>query len=157
MSVAEVTPSAGSKTWLPGAQFADAYRIEMAGPARDAKTAAMRIMLDAPTWFRASLSVRNALVAPLGLKTSAVPGAKGVIGLFPLVSETPERVVVGFDDRHLDFRIIVEAEPAADGRQFVTSTTLVRTHNLLGRCYLAIVKPFHRVIARALLRRAADG
>jgi uncharacterized protein DUF2867 len=157
MSVEEVAPSTESRALLAGAQFADAYRIALAGPARDAKTAAMHIMLNSPFWFRASLSLRNALVTPLGLKTSAVPGAKGVIGLFPVVSETLERLVVGFDDRHLDFRIIVEIAPAGDARQFVTSTTLVRTHNLLGRAYLAIVMPFHRLIARAVLRRAARG
>jgi hypothetical protein len=34
-------------------------------------------------------------------------------------------------------------------------TTLVRMHNRLGRAYLAIVMPFHRVIARAMLRQVA--
>ncbi|MBV8919931.1 DUF2867 domain-containing protein, partial [Bradyrhizobium sp.] len=83
MSVEEIAPSAPSRALLPGAQFADAYRIQMAGPAGDAKAAAMRIMFNAPSWFGASLRLRNLLVTPLGLKTSAVPGAKGVIGLFP--------------------------------------------------------------------------
>ena len=33
--------------------------------------------------------------------------------------------------------------------------TLVLTHNLPGRCYLAIILPFHRLIARTLLRQVA--
>jgi hypothetical protein len=40
-------------------------------------------------------------------------------------------------------------------RQQVTATTLVRTHNLLGRSYLAIILPFHKLIARAMLRQVA--
>jgi hypothetical protein len=33
------------------------------------------------------------------------------------------------------------------------ATTLVLTHNWLGRVYLAIILPFHRRIVRALLRK----
>jgi len=45
---------------------------------------------------------------------------------------------------------------AASGHgQRVTATTLVLTHNLLGRSYLAIILPFHRLIVRTLLRRVA--
>ncbi len=40
-------------------------------------------------------------------------------------------------------------------RQQVTATTLVRTHNWLGRSYLAIILPFHRLIVRTMLRQVA--
>jgi hypothetical protein len=108
-----------------------------------------------PRWVRVLLGLRNVLVTPFGLKTSGEPTAKGIIGLFPVVSATREQLVAGFDDQHLDFRIVVEVAPAGNTRQRITSTTLVRTHNLLGRVYLAIVMPFHRVIARAMLRQVA--
>jgi hypothetical protein len=155
MSVAEVTPSAESRALLPGAQFADAYRIEIEGTTLDAGTAALLIMGRSPRWVRMLLGLRNVLVTPFGLKTSGEPTAKGIIGLFPVVSATREQLVAGFDDQHLDFRIVVEVAPAGNTRQQITSTTLVRTHNLLGRVYLAIVMPFHRVIARAMLRQVA--
>jgi len=32
----------------------------------------------------------------------------------------------------------------------------VLTHNLLGRVYLTIILPFHRLIARAMLRQIAS-
>ena len=76
------------------------------------------------------------------------PSIGGVIGLFPVLSETPDRLIAGFDDHHLDFRVIV------DVGEEVTATTVVKTHNLFGRLYLAVVLPFHRVIVRHLLRRA---
>jgi hypothetical protein len=155
MSVTEVVPSIESRARLAGAQFSDAYRIEIEGTALDAGTAALLIMGRSPRWVRALLDLRNFLVTPFGLKTSGEPTTKGIIGLFPVVSATPERLVAGFDDRHLDFRIVVEVAPAGATRQQVTLTTLVRTHNRLGRAYLAIVMPFHRVIARAMLRQVA--
>ncbi|WFU40983.1 DUF2867 domain-containing protein [Bradyrhizobium sp. CB82] len=41
-------------------------------------------------------------------------------------------------------------------RQKVTSTTLVRTHNLLGRLYLALIMPFHKLVVRGMMRRIAE-
>jgi hypothetical protein len=41
------------------------------------------------------------------------------------------------------------------GVRQVTATTLVKTHNRLGRAYLAIILPFHRLIVRAMLRQIA--
>ncbi|WP_352728747.1 DUF2867 domain-containing protein [Mesorhizobium sp. M0276] len=35
--------------------------------------------------------------------------------------------------------------------QEVAATTIVKTHNWLGRAYLAIVMPFHRIIVPAML------
>ena len=109
-----------------------------------------------PRWAEALLSLRNVLVAPLGLKTSgASPTApRDMIGIFPVVSEAPDRLIAGFNDRHLDFRIVVDVTPPGDVRQ-VTATTLVKTHNWLGRTYLAIIMPFHRLIVPALLRQVA--
>jgi hypothetical protein len=99
--------------------------------------------------------LRHRLVAPFGLKTRA-PNESGadIIGLFPVVSQTPDRLVAGFNDKHLDFRLVVDVA-AAGQSQSVTATTLVLTHNLLGRAYLAIIMPFHRLIVRALLRQVA--
>ena len=34
------------------------------------------------------------------------------------------------------------------------ATTLVLTHNWLGRTYLAVIMPFHRLIVPAMLRKA---
>jgi hypothetical protein len=50
--------------------------------------------------------------------------------------------------------VVVDVAPSNHG-QYVTATTLVLTHNLLGRTYLAIILPFHRLIARTMLRQVA--
>jgi hypothetical protein len=74
--------------------------------------------------------------------------------MFPVLSETPQRIVAGLNDSHLDFRVVVDIAGAGAGRS-VTATTVVLTHNLLGRVYLAIILPFHRLIVRAMLRQIA--
>jgi hypothetical protein len=87
------------------------------------------------------MALRDSLVAPFGLK----PAPRGG---FPLIAESPERVVMGFDDRHLDFRIVVTV---AGG--IATLTTIVRRRNALGRLYLAAIMPFHRLIAASAAAR----
>ena len=77
-----------------------------------------------------------------------------MIGMFPVLSETPDRLVAGFDDKHLDFRVVVDVATSGHG-QDVTATTLVKTHNLLGRVYLAIILPFHRLIVPVMMRQVA--
>ena len=70
------------------------------------------------------------------------------------MSEKPDRLVAGFNDKHLDFRLVVDVATSGVTQQ-VTATTLVLTHNWLGRTYLAVIMPFHRLIVRALLRQVA--
>lgn len=157
MSVVDVAPQVDPATWLPGAQFTDAYRLEVDGQNLDAREAAMRMMARAPRWVDALLVLRNVIVAPFGLKTSGAAKRmpRDIIGIFPVVSETPERLVVGFNDKHLDFRVVLDVATLGQ-RQSVTATTLVLTHNWLGRTYLRIIMPFHRRVVRAMLRQVAQ-
>ncbi len=156
MSVAEVAPRPELAALLPGAQFMDAYRLELDGQDLDARAAATRMMARAPRWVDALLVLRNIIVAPFGLKGSgaAERAPRDIIGIFPVVSETPDRLVAGFNDKHLDFRVVLDVATSGT-RQSVTATTLVLTHNWLGRTYLATIKPFHRIVVRAMLAQVA--
>ena len=122
----------------------------------DARQAAIRMMARAPRWVDALVAVRNVIVAPFGLKTSGENerAPRDIIGIFPVVSETPERLVAGFNDRHLDFRVVLDVATSGQ-RQSITATTLVLTHNWLGRSYLGIIMPFHRIVVRAMLAQVA--
>jgi Protein of unknown function (DUF2867) len=146
MRVHEVDPNVDHGALLAGAQFVDAYSIAIDGAALDARQAAEKMLARAPRWIEMLLALRNFLVAPLGLKTSAPdePGARDIIGIFPVVRQTPDRLVAGLNDKHLDFRLVVDV-----------ATTLVLTHNLLGRTYLAIIRPFHRLVVPAMLLQVA--
>jgi hypothetical protein len=156
MSVHEITPAIDRNALLPGAQFADAYRIEVDDRALTARQAAERMIAQQPRWAEALLSLRNILATPFGLKTSgaSTTAPREMVGIFPIVSQTPDRLVAGFNDKHLDFRIVVDVATSGTA-QNVTATTLVLTHNWLGRTYLTVIMPFHRLIVRTLLRQVA--
>lgn len=157
MTVQAVQPQVDTGRFLAGAQFADAFSMLVDDAAIDARMAAERMFARSPRWVRGLLAMRNLVVAPFGLKTAAPPpaDASNMIGIFPVLSQTPERLVAGFDDKHLDFRVIVDISAVGDRRR-VTATTLVLTHNLLGRAYLAAILPFHRVIVRTMVAQAAE-
>lgn len=111
-----------------------------------------------PAWVDRLMALRNSMVAPLGLKTGPLgpcpPPPYGVgqaIGLFRIMEISDAEVVFGEDDRHLDFRVTLTLLP---GNRLAIATR-VETHNGLGRLYLAVVKPVHRVIASAMARRTA--
>jgi hypothetical protein len=64
-------------------------------------------------------------------------------------------LVLGEDDRHLDFRVAIQLHTdAANGRELIVGT-VVHCHNRLGRIYLRTIAPFHRVIVPASLEQAA--
>jgi Protein of unknown function (DUF2867) len=141
-------PAGAGDTPLKVADFTDTYSVQVAEPL-DALEAARRMVGRRPRWVDGLLMLRNFAVAPFGLKRGAPTEAER-IGILPVVSASPERVVMGFDDAYLDFRVVIEVTPEADGHR-VTATTFVRTRNRLGRLYLAAVKPFHRAIVPAML------
>jgi len=159
MMIREIKPDIDRERVLAGAQFADAYRVTVTDEKLDARSAAERIFSRSPGWVKRLLDLRNAIVAPLGLKTSAANEAKaaGMVGMFPVLSETPGQLIAGFDDHHLDFRVVVDVTPVDGSRdQEVTATTLVLTHNLLGRAYLTTIMPFHRLITKSMLGQVCE-
>lgn len=140
---------------LPTSNYADAYCVVYKGPGISAKEAARAIFDKPPIWALWLMRLRNRLVGWLGLKTPQITtkvAPNGHVGLFPIVSETRQQIVLGFDDRHLDFRIIVITEAEA-----VVLGTVVKTHNWLGRSYLALVLPFHHLLSKLMLNRARFG
>jgi hypothetical protein len=155
--VREITPNVDAGTVLAGAQFIDAFRVDIGTAAVNAREACTRMVANEPGWISALVRLRNILVTPFGLKKSGegAPAPGGLIGLFPVLSETPERLIAGFNDFHLDFRIVVDVAGDAASRE-VTLTTLVKTNNWLGRTYLAIITPFHKVVARSMIGGIAE-
>lgn len=128
---------------LPGAGFADCTGVVL--PASlSAPELVDALFARPPAWFRPLMRLRDRLTGLFGLK----PAGNGP---FPVVSRDDRVVVLGFDDRHLDFRLVAHAVPAEGGGTAFSMATLVRPHNLLGRAYLVAVLPFHRVIARTMM------
>jgi hypothetical protein len=158
MKPRETTP-VDAESLLPGAQFGDAFALTVTGQSLNAMTAASRAFGRAPAWINGLLRLRNCVVAPFGLQTGQLeigPSAARV-GIFPLLSQSDRQIVMGLDDRHLDFRLRVDVADLGQGQQCVTATTVVKTHNLAGRIYLRVILPFHRIIVKTMLAQALRG
>ena len=135
-------PCIDSERILPGYQFADAYKVP--APHRmDAIEATRLAFSHGPTWILTLMGLRNRLGRLVGLRPAPARG-------FPVIRQSADEVVMGFDDKHLDFRIVVSV---AGG--FATVTTIVRWHNAWGRAYLAAIMPFHRAIAARMIEGVA--
>lgn len=142
---------------LPVADWADAWETTVARNYTNARAAAEAIVSAFPWWSWPLLALRRILVVPFGLKNSQSGVADHVgdrIGFFPVVYSAEHQLVAGLDDRHLDFRIIVDMKDA-ERAQAIRLTTLIARHNIGGRIYLAAVLPFHRAIIRSALSRLA--
>jgi Protein of unknown function (DUF2867) len=138
---------------LPGADFADAFETIIPG-SPTAKVAAVAALGTAPPWIAKLMQLRNAIFVPLGLKPGANGGAK--IGPISILSEDPNRMVLGLDDSHLDFRIVFDTVSMPNHTTKATLTTVLKRHNIWGRAYLAVVLPFHKLIVPAMLARAKN-
>lgn len=138
---------------LPAADWADRFTLGLPVDTLTAREAARLALEHPPGWVRNLMVLRNALVAPFGLKGAAerVTTSKTEIGGFPVVSASDERVVLGFDDRHLDFRIVIDVLQDRPSGKTLSVMTLVHRNNLFGRLYLAAVMPFHKLIVRNML------
>jgi hypothetical protein len=136
------TPCVDSERILPGHQFADAYKVP-APHGLDAIEATRLAFAHEPLWVRTLMGLRNLLGRVVGLKSAPAGG-------FPVIRQSANEVLLGFNDKHLDFRVVVAV---AGG--FATITTIVRWHNGWGRAYLTAIMPFHRVIAARMLEGVA--
>lgn len=144
--------------------LADAYSIELpVGASTNPEVLARFISAHQAPWISSLMAVRDTLVAGLGLKTAkhlasleAGSGA-GRVGIFKIYSTGPTEIVLGEDDKHLDFRLSVlcSGQSSSGAKRRLTLSTVVHCHNRLGRLYIFLIAPFHRLVVQSSLRSAA--
>jgi hypothetical protein len=144
-----------------GADLADSYAVVLPPNAsRNAEILTRFVLATQPAWLTMMMGVRDAIAGRFGIKTAAqlrgAPAERASrIYIFKIYETAENEMILGQDDTHLDFRLSVllgASEPAVPGQIMVT--TVVHCHNLLGRIYLAMILPFHRIIVRSMLDRA---
>ncbi|MHB1268903.1 MAG: DUF2867 domain-containing protein [Acidithiobacillus ferriphilus] len=164
----DVPPGSVINARLPGAYFNDCYTIFVPGVTntRTALSYFLTALADTPPWVNSLMALRNKMVRFVGLKdlgglgeldlskpaSAYAPGDR--VGIFTLISNTPNEALLGDHDKHLDVVLsIYKHPPGQGGIQSVSVTTVVHIHNLLGRMYMLPVTPLHRLIAPAVLTR----
>jgi hypothetical protein len=145
--------------------LADAYAIQLPSTASNDPDVLARFLLsNQPFWIGVLTKVRDVIVACFGLKTAShlasLPSDATAkrISFFKVYSTSESEIVLGEDDKHLNFRVSLlcssGAPPQTD--QTLTFSTVVHCHNLLGKAYILAIAPFHRLVVKASLRRAAE-
>jgi Protein of unknown function (DUF2867) len=141
------------------AYFSDCYQA----PLNHCKTlseAYQAIFGYPPVWMRNLMRLRNIIAKKLGLKSFnneeiseielsvfRLPYQVGRrAGIFLVQEIEPHELILGVDDRHLNFKISIFIHETK-GYRVVSVSTVVVIHNLLGRIYMILIKPFHRFIA----------
>ena len=145
--------------------LSDAYSIRLPEDAStDPESLARFLFAQQPSWVGGLMRARDVLVSVFGLKTSGQlkrasgPSASKRVNIFRIYEKSHYEVILGEDDKHLDFRLSVLYVPktaAAGSTPSLILSTVVHCHNLLGRTYIRVIAPFHRLVVLASLRRAA--
>ncbi len=113
-----------------------------------------------PNWASQLFTLRNKIVQSLGLKVGEEIADRDTylancqfeigdqMGLFKIFDKTENELIIGEDDKHLDFRISLMKDKATNS---ISITTIVDFHNWMGKGYFIPVRPFHRMIVPIML------
>ncbi|MCX4143068.1 DUF2867 domain-containing protein [Paraburkholderia sp. SEWSISQ10-3 4] len=164
LSVA-VPAESGVARMYDAPDLADAYAVRLPDNAIDDPELLARFMFaHQARWIAKLLGLRDALVARLGLKTSKQlrianpPGSRDRVDFFRIYARSAREIILGENDNHLDFRlsILQQTRDTHEGSaRYLILSTVVHCHNGLGRFYILAIAPFHRLVVRSTLRRAA--
>jgi hypothetical protein len=166
VQVEKVAIPAGSRVGqiFSRVDYGDAYRVKVPNDL-DLETVTRLLLTTNPEWAIKLLQLRNLLVKPFNLKTGKIrpmlksqnvsfePGTR--VGIFRVFERTSTEILMGDDDRHLDYRTSCLLQPEKDFA-WATFSTVVHYNNWLGRVYFLPVKPFHRLIVASMLKQGAQ-
>jgi len=149
---------------FPRIDYADAYCMRLpAGQPNDLDTIVRAALGMAPRWVALLMRLRDWIVGLIGLKTASRSARRDLghhtlqvgesLGIFKVFDRSADELLLGEDDRHLDFRVsvLVRNDGSAD---WAIVSTVVRFNNWLGRAYFLPVRQLHKLIVPAMLRNA---
>lgn len=164
-----IRPDSQIAGYLPGAALFDAFELAIdAADPRPALEIYIALMAQTPSWINRLMSARDRAAAIVGLKPlgrlDATDPARAIaayrpgdrVGIFAILSVSEREVVLIETDKHLDAR--VSLYKTGNGyRDVAVFSTVIHTHNLLGRAYLLPVWPLHKLMIPAMLGASPNG
>ncbi len=122
--------------------------------------------VSAPSWVDKLFALRNKIVGLWGLKTSGQTENRQELlnkfqcepnerlGLFKVFDRTENEVILGEDDKHLNFRVSLFIDQKNENRtnKKLIISTIVTFNNWFGRLYFLPVWPFHKLIVPIMLK-----
>ncbi|MCL2329502.1 MAG: DUF2867 domain-containing protein [Bacteroidetes bacterium] len=160
MKVNKSTIPSGSltKNYLP-TDYSDVYAcVTDSGKEMSPDDIMVSFWTDFPRWINTLFKLRNFLVKLVGLKGAENDNVKELeecirtgktYDFVSVPAKSANETVLLLSDRHLDAYLSVYIE-----HQTISVITLVKFKNKLGRAYFFVIRPFHGLIAKSLLKRA---
>jgi len=132
----------------------------------DSTTIGKSFFASEPKWIDKLFEFRNKLVGLFGLKSSGkitdrqkilenFKCEKGEqLGLFKVFDKTADEIVLGEDDKHLNFRVSLFIDKHTENKtdKYLIISTTVKFNNWFGRLYFLPVRPFHKLIVPTMLK-----
>ncbi|MGE4422306.1 MAG: DUF2867 domain-containing protein [Pseudodesulfovibrio sp.] len=168
MERSEIERLPGMAGLLAGADHVDVHAMDGTGTVLDL---AAGILSYRPAWMAFLWRVRVRLLAVLGQRGHRVPDKARLTadtlprtsgdkaGFFTVVRSDGETYWIAEGvEAHLEAAVAVCGTPLVDGRTRFHVVTVVRYHNLAGRVYFNVIRPFHHLVVHAGMRSVlADG
>jgi len=151
-------------TYTKNAHFSDCFSRVVPYNNESSLDLFLIIARETPAWVNRLMSLRNQLVAKLGLKnlgglSDIDPEKKATdyqigerVGIFTLHTNDSREVILEDKDKHLQVKVSFYIEPnPADQTAMVHASTVVHVNNRLGKLYMFFVAPVHKKIVPATL------
>lgn len=116
-------------------------------------------------WVDLLFKLRHYLVIPLKLKTPPDTRHKmksnaeivkgGKVAFFDVKDVNANEVLMYADDSHLNAYFAISLIQNGN-HKIINASTTVNLKNMVGKCYFAVVKPFHKLIMKNMLRKVVQ-
>jgi hypothetical protein len=148
---------------LPEVHYADCYSVDFQNErAITVEEVARTFFKSIPGWVLFLLDLRNWVVKWFGLKSENArevlarlendpiePGKP--FGIFKVIQKNANEILMGEEDKHLDFRVSIGLKSKTGNDYAVSVATIVQFNHFSGRLYFLPVKPFHKLIVRSMM------
>lgn len=140
--------------------FEDCYSFEIKNGQQSIRELYLSIFSSAPKWVEGMMKFRNRIVRLFGLKTEMTRNENtnfevgDKVGIFKIYDIKENEIIAGEDDKHLNFRVSIHRVVAE--KTTVSIATLVQYNNWFGKLYFFIVKPFHTIVVKSLIKKASN-
>ena len=126
--------------------------------------AAKAMFTTLPDWVLGMFRIRDFIVKIIGLRGGSSNFYKSLsadnfrkekkFGMWEIRDMNDSEVVFYEDDSHLDFTMSVILENHGENNYHLSASTRVRFKNSIGRWYFSIIKPFHTMIFKSMLKKS---
>jgi hypothetical protein len=150
LECSEVPKNSIASNGFGNVDYIDSYRIIKSTNEDIEKITSQIFKL--PKWIITLMKMRDVIIRPLGLKTGKemMSHKKPGDAFFTKIVQNENELIMGENDRHLNFRVSVLIDRVSS---LIFMTTLVHYNNRMGKVYFFFIKPFHKIIVKSALRK----